>query len=513
MIISRRNFLRNSSIGAVGMGLLPTYSDAMIKPVDGNIPKKIPFSGIQMGTHSLLDDGIEWALDFMKERGEINTIITYSHAYYGADNRPDSVIADHGKGLHSFKNRNLPKVWVHHHDEYFRDTLLKHEKPGKSNDFYGRDAFSEMRKPLDDRDMKVYVRLFEPWAKDGVGRIQNYDKVLTLDINGKTGRGPCWNNPDYQAWILATVKDVFFNYQIDGIQYGAERVGPLSELLFKGETPSCFCDHCSQKNRALGIDPGRAKAGFRQIEQLIRKAFDNQIPTDGVLISLIGIVSKYPEILSWERNFYDGGEEINKGIYKTIKTINPAIQVGRHIDHQQSSWDPIFRAMVPYSSMVDYNDFIKPILYHEILPIRLRYWYIERISKLIGRDYGENELLQGFYSMMRFPPAARISLNELEKSSMPPEYVAQETQRCIAGVGGKAKVYPGIGFDTPWHLPQGGMEPRPSDPILVYQATLAALIEGADGVVASRDYDEMQTKNIEAFGRAVGEFKTMQFKK
>jgi hypothetical protein len=164
--------------------------------------------------------------------------------------------------------------------------------------------------------------------------------------------------------------------------------------------------------------------------------------------------------------------------------------------------------MVPYSKMADYNDFIKPILYHDIFAIRLRYWYIQRINRLVGRDFSENELLSGFYAMMRFQPAAEIPLEELEKSSMPPEYVAQETKRCLDGVNGKAKVYSGVGFDVPWHLPEGGVAPRPSDPELVYKATLAALNAGAHGLVASRDYDEMQTKNIEAFGRAVRGFKT-----
>jgi hypothetical protein len=502
----RRKFLKKSMVATAGIGL----GTGMINPLhamkNSVFVKNDIFSGIQLGTHSLFAEGIEWVLDFLQEKGAIDTIITYSHAYYGADSRPDNVLADHGKGIQSFKKRNFPKVWVKHNDEYFKGLLLKHEKPTKENDFYGRDAFAEMRKPLDERGMKVYVRLFEPWAKDGVGRIENYEKVLTKDINGKTGRGPCWNNPDYQAWIFATVKDVFTNYQIDGIQYGAERVGPLSELLFKGETPNCFCKHCTKKNGNMNIDPERAKAGFREIAQLMKRAENNDIPADGVFVSLMNIVFHYPEILSWERNFYDGGEEINKGIFNTIKKINSAIQVGRHVDHQQSSWDPIYRAMVPYSKMVDYNDFIKPILYHDILPVRLRYWYINRISKLIGRDFTENELLSGFYAMMRFHPEAEIPLNEMESTSMPPEYVAEETKRCLAGVSGKAKVYAGVGFDVPWHLPEGGVAPRPSDPELVYQATLAALNAGANGLVASRDYDEMQTRNIEAYGKAVRDY-------
>jgi hypothetical protein len=108
--------------------------------------------------------------------------------------------------------------------------------------------------------------------------------------------------------------------------------------------------------------------------------------------------------------------------------------------------------------------------------------------------------------MMRFHPAAEIQLGEMESTSMPPEYVAEETKRCLAGVSGKAKVYPGVGFDVPWHLPEGGVGPRPSDPELVYQATMAALTAGAHGLVASRDYDEIQTRNIEAYGNAVRDF-------
>lgn len=504
---SRRSFIKKSGLLTAGLTVGNHFISAAIPAEMRTRSGSGPFVGIQLGTHSLLSEGIEWVLDFLQEKGAIETLITYSHAYYGADSRPDSVLADHGKGIISFKNRNFPKVWVNHRDEYFKGLLLKHEKPTAKNDFFGRDAFNEMRKPLDDRGMKVYVRLFEPWAKDGVGRIENYEKVLTVDIDGKPGKGPCWNNPDYQAWIYATLKDIFSNYQIDGIQYGAERVGPLSELLFKGEKPNCFCPHCIRKNADKGIDPKRARAGFLETEQLIRKAENNDIPADGVLVSLMGIIFRYPEILSWEGNFYDGGEQINKGIYDTIKTIDPKIVVGRHVDHQQSSWDPIYRAMVPYNKMTGYNDFIKPILYHEILAIRLRHWYINRISRLVGRDFTENELLSGFYAMMRFHPASEIPLDELVKTGMPPEYVKQETERCLNGAAGKADVYPGIGFDVPWHLPEGGIAPFPSDPEIVYQATMAAFNAGAQGVVASRDYDEMQNKNIEAFGKAVRDFK------
>jgi len=500
---TRRDFLQKVSVASSGLIIRP--EQAFNFSVGKESQKKELFAGIQLGTHSLLDEGIEWVLDLMQEKGNINTLITYSHSYYGAFNRSKEVLADHGKGIRSFKGRNLPKVWVRHREEFFKGLLLKHQKPDPKFEYYDRDVFAEIRKPLDERNMKVYFRLFEPWAKDGVGRIENYEKVLTHNIDGSPGRGPCWNNPDYRAWIYATLQDVFTNYQIDGIQYGAERVGPLSELILKGEEPNCFCEFCLKKNMDQGIDPERAKMGFRDISKLMNDAEANNIPVDGVLISLMRIVFEYPEVISWENNFLDGGEQINKGIYETIKSIDSSIQVGRHVDHQQTSWDPIYRAMVPYSKMADHNDFIKPCLYHDILSIRLRHWVIERWHQFFGRDFSENQLLSGFYSMMKFPAEAQIPLDELAANGMPAEYVASETKRCVAGVNGKAKTYVGVGFDVPWHIP-GGHQDRFSDPDIIYRSTLAALNSGADGVVASRAYDEIENESLEAFGRAVSDF-------
>jgi hypothetical protein len=32
---------------------------------------------------------------------------------------------------------------------------------------------------------------------------------LTVDIRGKPGHKPCWFNPDYRAWLVATMKDLY----------------------------------------------------------------------------------------------------------------------------------------------------------------------------------------------------------------------------------------------------------------------------------------------------------------
>jgi len=55
--ITRRNFVRNSALSSLAMGLLPTYSGAMLRSVADKSPNEYLFSGIQMGTHSLLNAG------------------------------------------------------------------------------------------------------------------------------------------------------------------------------------------------------------------------------------------------------------------------------------------------------------------------------------------------------------------------------------------------------------------------------------------------------------------------
>src|SRR5450756_1916576 len=70
------------------------------------------FVGIQVGPQSLYDEGIDHALDLMQETAGVNTLIAYTHTYYGANNRPAEVFApDHGSPVHDERRRKLPGVW------------------------------------------------------------------------------------------------------------------------------------------------------------------------------------------------------------------------------------------------------------------------------------------------------------------------------------------------------------------------------------------------------------------
>lgn len=53
-----------------------------------------------------------------------------------------------------------------------------------------------------------------------------------------------------------------------------------------------------------------------------------------------------------------------------------------------------------------------------------------------------------------------------------------------------------------WYIPNG-IEPRPSDPDQLMAAIHRAFDAGADGLLASREYNEMRMSSLKAFGDAI----------
>jgi hypothetical protein len=79
-------------------------------------------------------------------------------------------------------------------------------------------------------------------------------------------------------------------------------------------------------------------------------------------------------------------------------------------------------------------------------------------------------------------------------------YVARETQRALADVGGEVKIYPGIDIDVPTLSRDPKVTDKKTSPEDVKAALRAAFGAGADGVVLSREYVEMWLANLTAAG-------------
>ncbi|WP_145283590.1 alpha-amylase family protein [Pirellulimonas nuda] len=461
------------------------------------------FAAVQIAPANLLDEGIERCLDLLQADASINTLLCYSHTYHLNGVGPANVLADHGLPMASNRERRLPSRWVRHDHAAFKGQTIGHQQIDGTLEYGDRDALAEIVSATQRRGMKVHARILEA-SMQAKGRLPGYECVATVKIDGRPGGGPCWNHPAYVEWLVATVAELFRAYPLDGFQFGAERVGPLSRVLFSGATPECFCLHCVARNKQRGVDAERAKAGFAALQQLIRGLeAGGATPADGVLVSVFRVLMQYPEVLSWEREWFAADEEIGRRLYGAVKGLAPNAQFGRHIDHQRSSWDPIYRAAVDYGQIADNCDYIKPILYHDVLGRRMRWWAVERMQARVFADFTRDDTLQALYAMLGYDGQREPGLDELDSRGMSPEYVFRETRRTVAGAGGKAHVYSGIGLDVPWHLPDGGMEVIKSDPETIVAACQRAIDAGASGLVASREYDEMTLSSLRAFGRAV----------
>jgi hypothetical protein len=455
------------------------------------------FIGIQMGPHTMLDEGIERCLDLIQRTAGVNAVMTYSHAFHADLRKPVKFLApDHGITPRENRGR-LPSVWVKHHDSAFRDTSLRIRATDPSLEYAQRDLFTEMLKPARQRGMKVYARILESSGS----AIENFQKVVTVDVYGKPTRVGCWTHPEYKAFWIAIATDLFQSYDLDGFQWGAERMGPLMNVIlpWNDGAPTCFCEHCRARGRAKGIDADRAREGFEQLYVYVRGLMaGREKPADGIFTGFLRILLRYPEILAWEYQYRLSREEVMQAMHAAIKRVKPSADVGWHVDHQPSSWDLVYRAELSYADMAPYSDYIKFIAYHDVLGPRIRWWYLERLQKTVLGELSLDESLNLYYDLFGYDKTKEPTVDHLERDGFSSDYVARETKRSVASAAGKTKIYTGIGFDVPW-----GSEHLPARPEVVEDSVVKAFENGASGIVISREYEEMRVPNLEAVGRAV----------
>jgi hypothetical protein len=456
------------------------------------------FNGIQMGPHTILDEGIERTLDLITETAAINAVMPYSHAYNAALVKPLRDRADHGVPLTDNTGRRFPLLWVRTLDRYYKDTSLRHQAVGATDEHARRDLFTELAAPARARGMKVYARILESPAMSRA--VANYARVVTRDVNGKPTNTACWNHPEYIAFWGATMEDLFRGYDLDGVQWGAERMGPLMNVIspWNNDPPACFCEHCESRGRAAGIDTRRAREGYKALHAYVQGQMAGAAkPPEGMFGGFLRLVIRYPEILSWEYQYRLGREAICAEMYRRVKQVKPSAEVGWHVDHQPSSWDLVYRAEMSYAEMAPHTDFVKFIAYHNVLSPRIRNWYLPRFQKSILGEVSLETSLEIYYDLFGYDKQVEPSLDELGRRGFTPDYVFRETKRSVASADGKTKIYTGIGFDVPG-------SPR-DEPEAIYTATLNAFAAGAHGIVVSREYEEMKVEHLRAVGRAVRE--------
>jgi len=498
--MNRRTWLRSASAASLASAALHAAPQGVNST---STTSRAPLIGVQLGAHSVFDEGADRCLDILQETAAVNAVFVYSHTYqgYAASRKLSDLADDHGVPVRDPKSRKLPLIWVRPHEQFYRDTFLRHTQPGPETEFRDRDVFETLTEPCRKRNIQIFARILEGHGRDPLQAIPDWSQILARDVYGRPTILPCWNHPAYRAWWLGTVEDLFKNYQLAGLKWGAERAGPLTGLFTSTSAsrgvPFCFCQYCEAQGKEHGLSPDRAREGFKQLYELIASTQTGTQPSDGTFITIVRLLIRYPEILGWERLWHESKESLKQEIYGTVKQIRPDASVGWHVYHWVT-WDPIYRAMADYSKMAHYSDWIKPVVYHDVAGPRIKSSTIDPWTKGILRESSPNEALQMLYGMLGYDRSKEPSYDELTQRGLSPDYVFRETKRCVDDVAGRCSVYPGVGFDIPGQAAK-------SNPEAVYQATKKAFDAGAKGLIICREYDEMRLPNLRAVGRAVRE--------
>ena len=489
--MDRRLFLHNVA-GAVVAASLPNtnMADEPTKPER--------MIGLQVGAVSFADEGVSKVLDECQKSASINTLFVATFTYgRGIAGRqvPGQPLPDHGSQKYdtdTFFGGSYTKV----NPKYYTDTAFKDFRAPDLGSF---DVLEQVIPEAKKRGMKTIC-----WYEDVFRHsLPNIEKLQEVELSGKKAATLCFNNPDYLSWLQDIAEDWSRSYDIDGIMWGSERQGALSNVLGASHahpqpsTATCFCEFCYAKARRQGVNPERARQGFLELEKFVVASRKGVRPVDGSYVELWRLMLRYPELLAWESLWTSSLREAQKAIYNRVKAINPKLGVGWHVWHN-NSFNPIYRAEQDLAEMAPYSDFLKIVMYQNCAGERMAD-YINSIGTSYLSDVPKQELLEFHYRVLNY--GKEPDLKDLAVAGFSADYVYCETKRAREALtNSRTKLWPGIDIDIPTangnaKCTQAGTK----------NAVLAAFRGGAEGVILSRKYSEMKLENLRAAGAAIKE--------
>jgi hypothetical protein len=488
--IDRRSFIKGAAV--TGVGVLSALS-----PAAPQTPPPAKMIGIQVGAISFLDEGTEEVLDIFQKRANINTlflaVFTYGRGIAGRQ-VPDQPLPDHGKQEYdlNYHGGNFATP----HPQYYKNTALKPEDT-RAPDYPGVDTVTAVLPAAKKRGMRTIL-----WAEDVFRNdLPNIDKLQEYDVRGQRGSRLCFNNPNSTNFLLGLVEDYARSYDVDGIMWCSERMGPLNNAIRGGtgeRGASCFCQFCVAKGKRLGINVDRARQGYLTLEKFLQDASSGKHPVDGCYVTFWRILLRYPEILAWETLWNDSLRETYQALYSKVKSVNANLLCGWHIFHN-NSFSPVFRAEQDLQELSKYSDFLKMVMYHNCAGPRMAS-YIDGLQSGVFADLPKEELLEFQYRVLNYKERG---YEQIPYTGFSSDYVYRESKRAVDGAAGtKTLIWPGIDIDVPTAANNSKCTPEGTK-----DAVAAAFRAGAHGVILSRKYSEMRLANLSGAGEAIKELK------
>ncbi|MBI2907569.1 MAG: hypothetical protein HYX92_07950 [Chloroflexi bacterium] len=471
---------------------------------------------VQIGPTSFLDEGVDRVIKVTRDDARLSGLLlavySWSEATAGRSYRPSVEGRVKGPDYEFAGGLYIPPD-----PRYYSDTRIKvAQLRTQDAPFKDVDILEQVLKPCQAAGLKVYAALWllgEPDYADKLDPVlhagtevdawgQPVDKVFPHKWLVRPIIRHCFNNPDYRGFHRGLVENLLRNYPLDGLMIAPhERYGPVETVLISGTVPTCFCPNCVAKGKARGIDADAAARGLQQLHEFAKQARSEayQRPLDGHFTSLLRLLLANPEVLAWEKLWYESAEEYVKDLYSMAKQTRPEAQVGLHV-WQGASWALFHRAEVSYERLAECADWIKPVLYDSPAGIRFVTTYARPCHQTMLRDLDFEEVVRLLLRITGQEPAANSEA--LARIGFGPSYIERETARAVAAVQGKASIYPGLGIDVE-PPPNSGLEYPEQSAEDIEAGVRAARRGGAEGVALSVNYSQMRDSSLRAVGRAL----------
>ena len=493
--MNRRNFIK---LGVVGAGAaLAGVESLRSEPVAVSTSSK-PSAMVAMpiSVAPLAQRDLDAMFADMRERAGVNALFPfiYSHEPHRAGVVPE------GGRVGDFHGGNYARP----HMEFYKDTPLTLQDM-RAPEFGDVDVLEKIIPVAKKHGIRVFCFLLEDNTLPAA--VKNWESLYEVDHHGRRTAGhpggPCFNNPGYQNFTLGLVEDCARSYDIGGIMWGSERQGGLLNALglsqSSGQDPgrtTCFCEFCQKKGRDRSIDVEHARRGFGEVETFVRNSRNGQRPRDGYFTTFWRLLLNYPELLAWENLWAGSRHEFQAAIYRTVKAINPALQVGWHVWHNMS-FSPFQRAEENFTDLTGFSDFIRPALYNNVAGGRF-VSFVKGARNSVFGDLSPEATLDVLYRELNYNEA---SYDKLAATGLSADYVERETRRAVEAVAGHpVQIWPGVDIDVP--VSAGGGHCTPES---VARAVNAVFKGGAQGIILSRNYVEMKPENLSGAGSALRE--------
>ena len=388
--------------------------------------------------------------------------------------------------------------------------MIFHEHRLRRGPNHGGGTGFHHRSDLDEQGLGILDRLHEPAKARGIALVlgigedswgyqdhfHGYTNIGMVDCYGRTHRQSCVNNPRWRQFQVASIEDIVREHPfLAGMMFMHERNGPLSAVMYEagygdGRNSYCFCEHCQRLGHRRGLDPQRAREGYRKLQ-----AREGPRPADGWFVSIWRLFQRYPEILGWDQLWWDCIHDYRAAVVGAAKAVRRDIHVGYHFQHATLMLQFLWRAGDDPARIIEYADWIKHSVYPGCSGTRSRN-QLRRIRGSMLADLPDRTAHEFLCWIMGHDPASLPDpLAQEGQFSWNPAWVRRETARLVEVCAPKP-VYAGLGIGVP-----AGEE---ADTVECVTACAEACYDGgASGLLLSRHYDEMKGELLKAAGDVI----------